>query len=71
MEWEVLMKRLINISLTAIITVSLLLSGVFGAVTEASAAGNPPPVQTYYVTLPESDGLKVLDAINTAANTPM
>ena len=65
------MKRFINISLTAIITISLLLSGVFGAAAQVRAAGNPPPVQVYYVTLPESDGLRVLDAINSAADTPM
>ncbi len=31
----------------------------------------PAPVQLFYVTLPEADGLTVLDAINTAANAPM
>ena len=35
------------------------------------AAGNPAPVQTFYVTLPEADGLTVLNTINSAAVTPM
>ena len=30
-----------------------------------------PPVQTYYMTLPEDDALTILDAINTAAITPI
>jgi len=34
-------------------------------------AANPAPVQVYYVTLPEADALRVLDAINSAADTPI
>jgi len=34
-------------------------------------ADNPPTVQVYYVPLPESDALTVLDAIHTDADPPM
>ena len=64
------MKRLLHYSIMFIIVISLLLSGAFNAITEVHAA-NPAPVQVYYVTLPETDGLRVLDSINTAANPPM
>ena len=37
----------------------------------AAADPNPAPVQLFYVTLPETDGLAALDAINTAASTPV
>lgn len=54
--------------LTALMVLSMLL-GPSGA-TPALAA-NPAPVQLFYVTLPETDALTVLDAINSAANTPV
>ncbi|MCS6845325.1 MAG: carboxypeptidase regulatory-like domain-containing protein, partial [Caldilineales bacterium] len=37
----------------------------------AVLASNPAPVQVYYLTLPEADALQVLDAINSAADTPV
>jgi len=53
-----------------------LLSLLFGALPlsipgPVYAAGNPAAVQVYYVTLPEADALTVLDAINSAATTPV
>jgi hypothetical protein len=53
-----------------LVGMSLLLS-LLGVSGTAFADSNPAPVQLYYVTLPETDGLAVLDAINTAANSPM
>ena len=50
-----------------ILCLSLVLS-LFTAPGTAFADSNPAPVQLFYVTLPETDGLAVLDAINTAAD---
>ncbi len=50
-----------------------LLFGLFSVIAPgpAYAAGNPAPVQVFYVTLPEADALTVLNAINSAAVSPV
>jgi len=58
----------IRTALGLILLLSLLFMAAPGP---AQAAGNPAPVQIYYVTLPEADALTVLDAINTAAASPV
>lgn len=62
-----------KIKSSRVMLLALLLLGV-GIVILSSApawALNAPPVQIYYVTLPEADGLTALDTINNNANTPM
>jgi len=66
-----MMKRLMHYSITGIIVLALLLSGTLSAVSPVEAAANPAPVQLYYVTLPEIDGLRVLSGIHSAAIPPM
>ena len=54
-----------------VLSLVLVLGILVSLVTPAPlSADNPAPVQLYYVTLPEADGLTVLHAINTAAVTP-
>ncbi len=58
--------RIVNL-----MTVLALALGFAWATPTPALAANPAPVQIFYVTLPESDGLTVLDAINTDADSPM
>ena len=65
--------------LTRSVRIALILAMILNAVSfvvplpvpVALADSNPAPVQLFYVTLPETDALTVLDAINAAAVTPV
>ncbi len=54
-----------------LMTVLALALGFAWATPTPALAANPAPVQIFYVTLPESEGLRVLSAINGAAVSPM
>lgn len=60
------MYRFMN--LIVVLTLAL---GIAWATPARVLAANDPPVQIFYVSLPETDALTVLDAINTAAASPM
>ena len=64
------MKRFVQFSITFLLLLSLFIPFGTANIQEA-AADNPDPVQIFYITLPETDALTVLDTINTAANSPM
>ena len=54
-----------------LMVVLALASGLAWATPSPVFAQNPAPVQIFYVTLPEDDGLAVLDTVNSAADSPM
>ena len=64
------MKRLAQFTITFLLLVSLFIPFGTGNVQEA-AADNPLPAQIFYITLPETDALTVLNTINTDAVSPM
>ncbi len=63
--------KIIRYLLIYLLAISIPASMVPLAMTVLAQTNNPAPVQLFYVTLPEQDGLTVLDTINGAANSPM
>ena len=60
--------RIINLVIALIMAFGIVWT--VPAVAQDLPTVNPAPVQTFYVTLPEDQALTVLDAINSAANSP-
>ncbi len=63
--------KIIRYLLIYLLAISIPASMVPLAMTVMAQTNNPAPVQLFYVTLPEQDGLTVLDSIHPAADTPM